>query len=107
MITEVKGWIFISPWVEALSTVVHNLRPVEVNSKALILIFHGFAHFASGLTVGICGIAAGAAIGILGDSAIRAYAQQPKVYVTMIILLVFAEVLAIYGMIVGIFLAFV
>lgn len=42
------------------------------------------------------------AIGIVGDAGVRATAQQPKLFVGMILILIFAEALALYGLIVGI-----
>ncbi|KAF1742790.1 hypothetical protein MXB_5047 [Myxobolus squamalis] len=52
---------------------------------------------ASGICVGICGIAAGMAIGIIGDAGLRAFAQQQRLFIGLIVLLVFAEVLGLYA----------
>lgn len=43
------------------------------------LTFRGFIDLGAGLSVGISGLAAGFAIGIVGDSGVRGTAQQPKV----------------------------
>ncbi|KAK2077403.1 V-type proton ATPase 16 kDa proteolipid subunit [Prototheca wickerhamii] len=67
--------------------------------------FDGYAHFAGGLACGLAGLGAGMAIGIVGDAGVRANAQQPKLFVGMILILIFAEALALYGLIVGIILA--
>lgn len=67
--------------------------------------FDGYAHFAAGLACGLAGLGAGMAIGIVGDAGVRANAQQPKLFVGMILILIFAEALALYGLIVGIILA--
>merc|ERR1712199_35496 len=56
--------------------------------------FDGYAHLASGM-----------AFGVVGDSGVRANAQQPKLSVGMILILIFAEALALYGLIVGIILS--
>lgn len=58
----------------------------------------------SGLTVGISGWAAGIAIGIAGDAGVRACAQQQKMYVPMVLILIFSEALGLYGTIVSILL---
>merc|ERR1712100_727445 len=63
--------------------------------------FKGFAHFGSGLAVGLSGLAAGMAIGIVGDAGVRATAQQPRLFVGMILILIFAEALGLYGLIVA------
>mmetsp|Transcript_22318 Transcript_22318/g.48769 ORF Transcript_22318/g.48769 Transcript_22318/m.48769 type:complete len:175 (-) Transcript_22318:485-1009(-) len=69
------------------------------------LLYDGFAHLSAGLACGLAGLAAGMAIGIVGDAGVRANAQQSKLYVGMILILIFAEALALYGLIVGIILA--
>jgi len=66
--------------------------------------FKGFAHLGSGLSVGLAGLAAGMAIGIVGDAGVRATAQQQKLFVGMILILIFAEALALYGLIVALIL---
>ena len=60
--------------------------------------YSGYAHLGAGLTVGLSSLAAGLAIGIVGDAGVRANAQQPKLFVGMILILIFAEALALYGM---------
>ena len=50
-------------------------------------------HFGAGLAVGFSGLAAGFAIGIVGDAGVRGTAQQPRLFVGMILILIFAEVL--------------
>lgn len=67
--------------------------------------FVGFAHLASGLSNGLSGLAAGICIGIVGDAGVRATAQQPKLFVVMILILIFAEALALYGLIVALILS--
>eukprot|EP00292_Cryptomonas_paramecium_P020846 CAMPEP_0113700258 /NCGR_PEP_ID=MMETSP0038_2-20120614/23846_1 /TAXON_ID=2898 /ORGANISM="Cryptomonas paramecium" /LENGTH=176 /DNA_ID=CAMNT_0000623873 /DNA_START=13 /DNA_END=543 /DNA_ORIENTATION=+ /assembly_acc=CAM_ASM_000170 len=64
-------------------------------------IFAGAAHLASGLAGGFSGLAAGVAIGIVGDVGTRALGQQPKLFVGMILILIFAEALGLYGLIVA------
>lgn len=67
-------------------------------------LFKGFIHLGAGLAVGFSGLAAGFAIGIIGDAGVRGTAQQPRLFVGMILILIFAEVLGLYGLIVAIFL---
>ncbi|XP_064110174.1 V-type proton ATPase 16 kDa proteolipid subunit c [Macrobrachium nipponense] len=67
-------------------------------------LYHGFVHFGAGLAVGLSGLAAGFAIGIVGDAGVRGTAQQPRLFVGMILILIFAEVLGLYGLIVAIYL---
>jgi len=67
-------------------------------------LFRGFIDLGAGLSVGISGLAAGFAIGIVGDSGVRGTAQQPRLFVGMILILIFAEVLGLYGLIVALIL---
>ena len=76
----------------------------NINSEKYRL-FDGYAHLSSGLSCGLAALAAGMAIGIVGDAGVRANAQQPKLFVGMLLILIFAEVLALYGLIVGIILS--
>jgi len=64
-------------------------------------LFAGFVHLGAGLACGFTGLTAGYAIGIVGDSCVRAYVQESKVFVTMVLVLIFAEVLGLYGLIVA------
>lgn len=92
-------------------------------------LFRGFLHLGAGLSVGLSGLAAGFAVGIVGDAGVRGTAQQPRyvhsfslnpmiavenidkenkkhishfrLYVGMILILIFAEVLGLYGLIVA------
>jgi len=67
--------------------------------------YSGYAHLGAGLTVGLSSLAAGLAIGIVGDAGVRANAQQPRLFVGMILILIFAEALGLYGLIVGLVVA--
>ncbi|KIV85270.1 V-type proton ATPase proteolipid subunit 2 [Exophiala sideris] len=67
-------------------------------------LFTGFMHLASGLSVGLTGLAAGYAIGIVGDMGVRSYMQQSRIFVGMVLILIFGEVLGLYGLIVGLIL---
>lgn len=67
-------------------------------------LYQGFLHLGAGLSVGLSGLAAGFAIGVVGDSGVRGIAQQPRLFVGMILILIFAEVLGLYGLIVALIL---
>ncbi|KAF8336772.1 vacuolar ATP synthase proteolipid subunit [Amanita rubescens] len=64
-------------------------------------LFAGVVHLSAGLACGFTGLAAGYAIGYVGDSCVRAYVQEAKVFVTMVLILIFAEVLGLYGLIIA------
>jgi len=67
-------------------------------------LYKSFHHLGAGLSVGLSGLAAGFAIGIVGDAGVRGTAQQPRLYIGMILILIFAEVLGLYGLIVSLIL---
>ena len=56
-------------------------------------LYTAFVNLGSGLAVGLCGLAAGFALGIVGDAGTRSVAQQPRLFVSMVLILIFAEVL--------------
>ncbi|CAM6014405.1 unnamed protein product [Sphagnum balticum] len=58
-------------------------------------VFDGYAHLSSGLSCGLAGLSAGMAVGIVGEAGVRANAQQSKLFVGMILILIFAEALAL------------
>ena len=76
-------------------------------------LYAGFVHLAAGLACGCTGLAAGYAIGFVGDSVrsrikvcrirltlqqcVRAYVYESRVFVTMVLILIFGEVLGLYG----------
>lgn len=67
--------------------------------------FAGYAHLASGLSVGLASLSAGLCVGIVGDAGVRAVGQQPKLFVGMMLVLIFAEALGLYGLIVSLILS--
>ena len=83
----------------------NNTSPLIV-SQSNFSLYLGSIFLGAGLCMGVCGLSAGICIGILTDAGIRAYAQQPKLFTILIIMLIFAEVLTIYGFIISILLIF-
>ncbi|EEY15559.1 v-type proton ATPase 16 kDa proteolipid subunit 2 [Verticillium nonalfalfae] len=67
-------------------------------------LFDGFMHLGAGLSVGLTGLAAGYTIGVVGDKGVRAYMEQSRVFVGMVLILIFGEVLGLYGLIVALIL---
>jgi len=84
--------------------VVAVLIAGQLDPAPTYTLYKGFVHLGAGLSVGLSGLAAGYAVGIVGDAGVRGTAQQPRLYVGMILILIFAEVLGLYGLIVAIYL---
>ena len=66
-------------------------------------LFNGCMHLACGLAVGFACLASGYAIGIVGDEGETIYAPT-RLFVGIVLILIFAEVLGLYGMIIALIL---
>ena len=83
----------------------YELQPVRVRTERLrtilglifLTISRGFLHLGCGIAVGMTGLAAGYCIGIVGDAGVRAYMEQSRIFVGMVLILIFGEVLGLYG----------
>jgi V-type H+-transporting ATPase proteolipid subunit len=56
-------------------------------------IFRSFMQLGAGLSVGVCGLAAGFSIGITGDAGVRGSTQQPRLFTGMMLIQILSEVL--------------
>ncbi|KAI9748682.1 MAG: H(+)-transporting V0 sector ATPase subunit c [Lichina confinis] len=74
---------------------------ISDNLTQKLPLYTAFIQLGAGLSVGLSGLAAGFAIGIAGDAGVRGSAQQPRLFVGMLLILIFAEVLGLYGLIVA------
>merc|ERR1712037_753624 len=61
----------------------------------------GYKQLASGLCCGLSSLAAGLAIGVMGDAGVRANGQK-NILIALILMMIFAEALALYGFIIAI-----
>ncbi|OQE19573.1 hypothetical protein PENSTE_c015G08315 [Penicillium steckii] len=96
--------VVMSGIIAVYGLVVAVLISQALSPSSNLSLYTSFMHLAAGLSVGLTGIAAGYTIGIVGDAGVRAYMQQSRVYVGMILILIFGEVLGLYGLIVGLIL---
>nr|CCC50958.1 putative Vacuolar ATP synthase, fragment [Trypanosoma vivax Y486] len=81
-----------------VSVIINNNIKTEPNQYSA---FSGYLHFGAGLAAGLSSLAAGLSIGIAGDASVRAYGKQEKIFVAMILMLIFAEALGLYGLIIA------
>ena len=61
----------------------------------------GYKVLAAGLCCGLSGLASGFSIGIAGDAGVRAVGQQGRVFVGLILIMIFSEAIGLYGFIVA------
>lgn len=78
---------------------------VLINTKAKsasLSLADGYKLLSAGLCCGLSSLAAGLAIGVAGDAGVRAFAQTDGIFVGMILIMIFAEAIGLYGMIIAI-----
>jgi V-type H+-transporting ATPase 16kDa proteolipid subunit len=61
----------------------------------------GYAQFVGGLTVGLCCLASGIAVGAVGKQGLRSISQNKSTVVRVVINLIYCEALGLYGLIFG------
>ena len=74
-------------------------REVKENFKPSFQV--GYKFLAAGLCCGLSSLAAGLCIGIVGDAGTRAYGQQEKIFQGLLLMLIFGEAIALYGVIIA------
>ena len=98
-------FLTLSPHPVSLLAVAAPGKMTADSSGARYASFSGYAHLAAGMCVGFSGLAAGLAIGIVGDAGVRAVGRQEKLFVILVLILIFAEALGLYGLIVSLILS--
>ncbi|KAG6367582.1 putative vacuolar atpase proteolipid subunit c [Diaporthe ampelina] len=96
--------VVMSGIIAVYSLVISVLIAQDLDPKSNYSLFSGFMHLACGISVGMTGLAAGYCIGVVGDKGVRAYMSQSRIFVGMVLILIFGEVLGLYGLIVALIL---
>ncbi|PRT56453.1 V-type proton ATPase proteolipid subunit 2 [Wickerhamiella sorbophila] len=96
--------VIMSGILAVYGLVVAVLIAGGLNPSKPYTLFNGFMHLACGLCVGFASLAAGYCIGIVGDEGVRKLMLEARLFVGVVLILIFAEVLGLYGMIISLIL---
>lgn len=96
--------VVLSGILSVYGLVVSVLIAGGMNPSEEYSLFKGTMHLACGLSVGFSCLASGYAIGVVGDEGVRQFMHQPRLFVGIVLILIFAEVLGLYGLIIALIL---
>lgn len=81
-----------------IAVIINNNIHTDDNSYSA---YAGHLHLGAGLAAGLAALGAGLSIGVVGDTAARAYGKQDQIFVAMVLMLIFSEALGLYGLIIA------
>ena len=67
--------------------------------------YSGFCHLSAGLCCGVAQFVSGITVGVVGESSTQAISFRPSLFASAVLILIFSEALALYGLICGMIMA--
>lgn len=104
LITRSLLSVVMSGILAVYGLVVSVLVSSDLTPDSSYSLYKGFMHLGCGLTVGFASLAAGYAIGMVGDEGTRQLMKENRLFVGLTLILIFSEVTALYGLIVALIL---
>jgi len=87
-----------------ISKTPYTTAEIDDPTKWAYTYYDGYKSLGAGLCCGLSSLAAGLCIGVVGDAGVRGNAQR-DILIALILMMIFAEALALYGFIVAIVLS--
>ncbi|KAI9189362.1 V-type proton ATPase subunit c'' [Blastocladiella emersonii ATCC 22665] len=81
--------------------IVFSAKLGAVSTYTAASYFTGYAIFWSGVTVGLCNVACGVAVGLTGSSTALADAHDSQLFVKVLVIGIFGSVIGMFGLIVA------
>lgn len=84
-----------------IMNVIMTLRISSSSNIDRATYYSSYALFWAGLTVGISEMACALAVGVVGSAAVLADAQNPALFVKILVIEIFASAIGLFGLIIG------
>lgn len=103
---EIKGIIPVAmAGVRAIYGLVLSIIILSGMHNGGYSYYDGLGHLSSGLCCGVAQLASGVTVGVVGESSTQAVSLRASLFASSVLILIFSEALALYGLICGMIMA--